>query len=179
MPSVPAPIGRSAAGGPWWTAVLGQITAMQQQLNQLTQGAQQTNTVDQYGNTQAISGQLNQVVTIGASHGNAGVQVGTGLPAAGGSNAGLASQHSLVIGTLTVVANSTAATVASVASGAFAANMMIGAATVKDPSTGIATPALTPGTYIKTISGTNVVLSQVAAESGTALYAAACLWVLL
>ncbi len=180
MPSVPAPIGRSTAGGPWWTAILGQITAQQGQINQLQQGAQQTNTVDQYGNTTLISGQLNQVVTIGASHGVAGVQVGTGLPVtATGSTAGLASQHALVVGAITVVAGSTAATIVSGLAG-IAVNQQIGAADVSDPKTGIATPAIFPGTYVKTLpGGSALTLSQPAAESGTALLAAACTWVLL
>jgi len=176
MPGTPGPVGVGPSNVPaFWNAVLTAIAALQQQVNQLTSGAQYQNVVDQYGSTQYVIGSLNQVVVIGAAFGQAGVQVGTALPAAGKPNVGIAKQTNLATTTVTLTKGSTAATVAS---GAGITNgMVIGAANVSDPSSGVATPAITPGTTVQSGGGTaSLTLSQAAAESGTGIYCAACLF---
>lgn len=180
MPKTPTPVGRRGPFGAHWNAILSALQGLQQQVNGLVAGAQQTNVVDQYGNTTVVIGQLNQTVTIGANFQQAGVQVGTALAAPGAftpasPNAGIAVQQGLKLTTITLTKGSTSATVAS---GAGLVNgMSIGAANVSDPSSGIATPAITPGTTISAGGGTtSLTLSQNAAESGAALYCAACSW---
>lgn len=188
MPGSPAPVVDSRFG-PHWTAVMQALQSLQQQVAALASGASQTVLTDQWGNAIVILGQLNQVVTIGASMANpaippiAGVQVGTGLPnAAGKPNVGIAIQQNLLTGHLTTTAGSKTATIVDGLSG-LAVNMVIGAANVTDPSSGVATPALNPAlnppTSVSAISGSTVTLSQNAQESGTGLYCAACNWVSL
>ncbi len=177
MPGTPAPVGPDGPMPTFISSMLQSIKNLQKQVSGLTQGAQQTNIVDQYGNTLLVVGQLNQTVTIGAAQGQAGVQVGTALPASGKPNVGLAIQQSLVTTTITTTSGSTSATVAS-ATG-LGLGMVIGAANVNDPTSGTPTPAITPGTTISAISGTTVTLSQNAAETGTSLYCAACWWLAL
>jgi hypothetical protein len=136
-----------------------QIQALQVQLNY--HGA----IVDTYGNTLEFAAvNVNQTLTIGATTAQpAGVQVTTGL-----TGAGRAEQQGLVTTTISTSHGSTMATVTNAAG--LAIGMMIGAATVNGTS------AIVPGTYISAISGTNVTLSQAAAESGSGLYCAACVW---
>lgn len=174
MPGTPAPVGERGVLGPWWNAIMSAIQTLQGQVAALQAGAQQTNVVDQYGNVIVIVGQLNQIVTIGAAFQQPGVQVGTALPAGGQPNAGLAAQVGLIITTATLTKGSTSA---AVGTSSLSNGMVIGAADVSDPSTGLATPAITPGTTISAGGGTtSLTLSQAAAESGTTLYCAACFW---
>lgn len=175
MPATPRQVGREGGLPPFITALLQSIQGLQDRVRALEVGTQQTNIIDQYGNTIVIAGQLNQTVTIGAAYQQPGVQVGTTLPATGQPNAGLAVQQNLATGTITTTAGSTTATLNSTASGTFTNGQVIGAANVTDPSSGVATPAITPGTTF-TISGSTVTLSQAAAESGSAIYCAACNW---
>jgi hypothetical protein len=172
MPGTPLPV--AGPLGPWWTATLTAIQTLQQQAKALKASQATANITDAYGNTIELSGtNLSQIVTIGASFGQAGVQVGTNLPlSAGIPQSGRAKQTNLATGTITTTAGSTAATLISTASGTFTSGQVIGAANVSDPSSGIATPAITPGTTF-TISGAAVTLSQNAAESGTAIFCAA------
>jgi hypothetical protein len=174
MPYPPAPVGNNGPINPFWNAIFQKMHSQGQGLAAVTQGAQQTITVDHYGNAIVILGQVNQTVTIGATHGQAGVQVGTGLPAGGAPNASLVVQRGLVTTTITTTEGNSSATVDSAVG--MVAGMVIGAADVSDPSSGIATPAITPGTTIAGVSGTTITLSQDAAESGTAIACAACFW---
>ena len=184
MPGSPQPVGQNGSLGPWWNAVISALTSLQQQVASLKGGATQgPNIVDMFGNTVEVSGtNVDQTVTIGASHGQAGVQVMTaiGTPAAPIAGRAIAQNAAAdvtkppwVTTTITLTKGSTTGTVAS-ATG-LANGMVIGAANVSDPSTGIATPAIVPGTTF-TISGTTVTLSQAAAESGSGLFCAACFW---
>lgn len=168
MPGTPSPL-IDPSMGPHWTAVLAAIQSLQQQVQALTAGATQFTIPDAYGNTMVIVGtNLAQNVTIGASHGQPGVQVATGIAA---GTAGLAFQQALATGTITTTQGSTAATLNSTISGTFTSGQVIGAADVSDPRSGVATPAIIPGTTF-TISGTAVTLSQPAAESGTGIFCA-------
>ena len=173
MPGTPAPVGHRGPLDAWWAAILGGLESQASRIAALESGSTQGNLVDGSGNTIEVAGtNLAQTVVIGAnlyaSPATAGVQVGTGL-----TGSGRAKQANLATGTLTTTKGSTAATLVSTASGTFTNGQVIGAANVSDPSTGIATPAIVPGTTF-TISGAAVTLSQAAAESGTALYCAAC-----
>lgn len=174
MPATPSPVGSKGPLNPWWNAIISTLQQLQTDVTALQGGAQQTVTVDQYGNAIIVSGQLNQVVTIGASFGQAGVLVGTNLPAANNPNAGLVAQTGLVTTTITTTKGSASATVGS--GTGLQSGMVIGAADVTDPTSGVATSAITPGTTISSISGTSVTLSENAAESGSGLYCAACFW---
>lgn len=169
MPNYPLPI--SGPLGPVWTPIFQAAHAQKQKAANLAAAQQQGATYDQWMNTIQVRGSnLNQVVTIGAQHLNGGVEVWTGLS---NGTAGTAVQTALAIGTLTVTKNSTAATLVSTASGTFTGGgNVIG---VVDAS---GNNVLTPGTTY-TISGTAVTLSQVALESGTALYAAQCVFSLV
>ena len=171
MPGTPEPVGSAGGLNPWWNSILSAMRASTRTDAAIIAGRQQTNTVDQYGNTLIVVGQLNQQVTIGAAFQKPGVQVTTGIT----SGQGQAVQQNLALGTITTTKGSTAATLNSTASGTFSNGMLIGAANVSDPSSGVATPAIVPGTTF-TISGSAVTLSQPAAESGTGLYCAACTW---
>ena len=173
MPGTPSPVGNRGPLGAWWAAILGGLESQSQRIGALEAGATQGNIVDGSGNTLEIAGtNLAQTVVIGANlyatPATAGVQVGTGL-----TGAGRAKQANLATGTVTTTKGSTTATLVSTASGTFTNGQVIGAANVSDPSSGIATPAIVPGTTF-TISGATITLSQAAAESGTAIYAAAC-----
>jgi hypothetical protein len=161
---------------PFWNATLQAIKTNQQRVNALTAGAQATNVTDQYGNTIQVTGpSLNQVVTIGASHGVAGVQVWTGIAA---GTAGIAVLSGPSITTVSLTKGSLSATVGSVTGAALAVGDVIGAANVSDPSSGIAESAIAPGTTIDTVSGSSITLSQGAMESGTGLYCAAAKFIL-
>jgi hypothetical protein len=174
MPGTPKPV-VDPRFGPAWTPVLQNAQANKQQAAALNSGAAQGNLLDQYGNTIQVSGSdLNQIVTIGATFGQSGVQVSTGLPS---GTAGLAVQSGPTTTTITLTQGSIAATVGAVA-GALAVGQVIGAANVSDPSSGTATPAITPGTTIAAVSGSSVTLSQGAAESGTSLFCAASRFIL-
>lgn len=169
MPRIPQPVGQAGGLPAWWVAVIQAIKLTQQQVANLTAGATQGNLLDGNGNTVEIAGtNLSQTVTIGAAYQQPGVQVGTNL-----TGAGRAKQTSLATGTVNVTKGSTSATLASTTSGTFTSGQVIGAANVSDPSSGVATPAITPGTTF-TISGSAITLSQPAAETGTGLYAASC-----
>lgn len=175
MPGTSPPVGVSGPLNPWWNAVISAIRELQASVKALQAGAQQTVTVDQYGNAVIISGQLDQIVTIGAGFQQPGVLVGTNLPATGQPNAGLAVQQGLATGTITVAAGSTGATLDSTISGAFTSGQVIGAANVSDPTSGLATSAIVPGTTF-TIVGSAITLSRPAVETGSGLYCAACSW---
>ena len=167
----PAPVGNNGPINPFWNAIFQKMQHMGMSVGSLVANRGQGNVVDQYGNTTEVAGtNLSQIVTIGAAFQRAGVQVGTGIAS---GTSGRAYQANLATGTITVTKGSTAATLVSTTHGTFTSGQVIGAADVNDPSSGIATPAITPGTTF-TISGTSVTLSQNAAESGTALYCAAC-----
>lgn len=181
MPGTPNPVGEGPGRVPViWNAITQKLQALTQRVSAL-EGARQPNILDGFGNTIIVVGQLLQTVTIGATNtsGTAvpGVQVQTVLhsPPAGQPLVGIAVQQSLATGTITTTKGSTAATLVSTTSGTFTSGQVIGAATVNDPSTGVATPAIVPGTTF-TITGSAITLSQPAAESGTGLYAAAAFW---
>lgn len=170
MPGVNPPVGQGPGGIPViWNTVMQGIARSAARLAAL-ESARYAGAplIDAYGNTLEISGtNLAGVVFIGASHGQPGVQVGTGL-----TGTARAKQTGLVTTTITLTKGSFAATVAS--GTGLSAGMVIGAANVSDPSSGTATPAITPGTTIQAITGTSVTLSQKAAETGTGLFCAAC-----
>lgn len=169
MPGTPKPIVDPRFGA-FQTTMIQAAQRQQGQAAALAAGATQGNLVDQYGNTTQVSGtNLNQTVTIGASSGQPGVLVGTGVP---NGTTGTATQGALATGTITVTQGSTSATLASTISGLFAAAQVIGADTIPDPTTSVLTSAIVPGTTF-TISGTSITLSQAAAESGT-VFCAAC-----
>jgi hypothetical protein len=141
-----------------------------QQLDAMTSGAQATNVVDQYGNTTQIAAtNLNQIVTIGASYGVAGVHVGTGIAP---GTAGVAFQSGPAITTITLTKGSASATVGSVSGASLGIGQVIGAGSG-------ATPAIPLGTTILNVSGSTVTLSQNAAASGTGLHCAAARFVVL
>jgi hypothetical protein len=182
VPGTPQPVGRNGPFGPFWIATFTAIRNTNQQVNALTAGAQATNVTDQYGNTIQVTGpSLNQVVTIGASHGVAGVQVWTGIAA---GTAGIAVQSGPATTKINLTKGSYSATLASGVTGAaLTVGQVIGAANVSDPSSGVATAALTPGTTITAVSGqtsgSTVTLSLEAAESGSDLACAPARFVVL
>jgi len=170
MPGTPGPVGKNGPFSPHWNAVLGAIRGSQDGVRALQVGAQNTNILDQYGNTIQVSGSnLNQIVTIGSSFQQAGVQVSTGIP----SGAGLATQSGPSITSITLTKGSSSATVGAVSGAALAVGQVIGAQERLDPALGVQEPSLTPGTTIATVSGSSITLSQGAAEGGTNLYCAA------
>lgn len=170
MPGTPKPTIDSRYGS-HWTPVVQALHFGQSQQNQANAARPQGSILDQYGNTVELWGSnLSQNVTIGASFGSPGVQVETGIAS---GVAGRAYQQSLATGNITTTQGSTSATLTHVDSGTFANGMVIGAANVSDPMLGTPTPAIVPGTTM-TVSGTSITLSQNAAESGTALFCAAC-----
>lgn len=166
MPSTPAPL--SGPLGPFWTPMIQSAQAQKINARNLAAAGQQQSFFDRYYNCVTVAGSnLNQVVTIGASHGQGGVQVWTGIA---DGTAGSAVQTGLAIGTLTVTKGSTAATLVSTTSGTFAGGgNPIGAI----DANGNDVLSTMPGTTY-TISGTAVTLSQPALASGTALYCAQC-----
>lgn len=185
MPGTPKPVVDPRYGS-HWTPVLQAIHFGQQQQNLSNAGRNQGNVLDRYGNTTGLNGtDLNQTVTIGAGWLTsalgpypegplAGVTVGTGL-----TGSGFAVQQNLATGLITTTALSTGATITLLHSGTFAANQMIGAADIADPTLGTPVPAIAPGTFIASITGTGpytVTLSQKAVESGTQLYCAAAVF---
>jgi hypothetical protein len=177
MPGVPDPVGIGPGGiPPFWNAVLGAIKGQQQATNGLAGGAPAGWVPDQWGNVTELSGaNLNQVVTIGAGHLQAGVLVSTGIPS---GTAGHAVFSGPAITTITLTQGSISATVGTVTGAALAQGQVIGAALATDPTTGTPTSAITPGTTIASVSGSSVTLSQGAAESGTSLYCAAGQYIL-
>lgn len=175
MPGTPKPA-LGPPGVPIVFNALGQKLAALGQQAQSTYATQNQGLVlDGYGNVMEIAGSnLQRVVTIGAAYQQPGVEVGTGL-----TGAGRAVFSGPAITTINLTAGSANATVGTVTGASLAAGQVIGAADVSDPSSGKATPAITPGTTILSVSGTAVVLSQPAAESGTGLYCAAGRYILL
>ncbi len=171
MPGQPSPVGWNQGLPPTWNAVFQAIRGLQEGTNGLAGGAPAGWVTDQFGNVTELSGaNLNQVVTIGAAYRQAGVLVSTGLPA---GTAGRAVFSGPAITTINLTKGSTSATVGTVTGASLAQGQVIGAALVTDATTGTPTPAITPGTTIASVSGSSVTLSQVAAESGTGLYAVA------
>lgn len=190
MPGTPKPV-IDPRFGTAWTPIIQNAQTQKQQAAALNSGAQSTNILDAYGNAVFLLGQLNQVVTEGATFGQAGVLVGTGFPKSGSDprvnpNAGIIGRKDIFWGTATITAGSTSCAFA--ADGASpvlslsdsGSTTQIGAANVSDPSTGTATPAIAPGTYVNTISGTSpnftLTLSQNAQETGSGLYCVICMW---
>lgn len=185
MPGTPKPIIRPGFSPHWTTVIQGlEFGAMAQ--NMSNAGRNQGNVLDRYGNTTGLNGtDLNQTVTIGAGWLTsplgpypdgplAGVTVGTGL-----TGSGFAVQQNLATGLITTTAGSTSGSITTVHSGTFAANQMIGAADIADPTLGTPVPAIAPGTYISSITGSgpySVTLSQKAVESGTQLFCAAAVF---
>lgn len=169
MPSTPDPI-IDPLLGVVWTPIKQGMQRQKRQAASLAAAAQQQNYFDQYYNCVTVAGSnLNQVVTIGASHGHGGVEVWTGIA---NGTAGSAVQQSLAIGTLTVTKGSTAATLVSTTSGTFSGGgNVIGAI----DASGNNVLSTMPGTTY-TISGSSVTLSQKALESGTALFCAQCVF---
>lgn len=166
MPSTPRPI--VGILGPTWTPVHQSMQDSKRTLANLAAQAQQGSLYDRWMNTIEVSGSnLNQIVTIAAAWKQGGVEVATGIA---DGTAGRAVQTALAIGNLTVTAGSTSATLTHTASGTFTGGgNVIGAIDASGNN------ALTPGTTY-TISGTAVTLSKPALESGTALYAAQCVF---
>lgn len=176
MPGYPKPVGSNAGLPPIWNATMQGIQHAQRMNAALAAGATQGLLPDQWGNaTEVYGSNLDQEVTIGATHGNAGVLVRTGIAA---GTSGRAVLSGPAITTITLTKGNTSATVGTVSGASLAAGQVIGAANVNDPSSGTATPAITPGTTISAVSGTSVTLSQNAAESGTSLYCAAARFIL-
>lgn len=162
MPGVPPPV-IDPRLGTFWTPIVQGAKLQQSKAGALAAGATQGNLVDQYGNTIEVAGtSLAQAVTIGASHGQAGVLVGTGFSAGQG---GRVVQSNLVTGTVTLLKGSTTAEIASTASGAWIGGQSIGAAQGIEPGT----------TYTGTPGDSTITLSSAATASGT-FYAAACDW---
>lgn len=177
MPGVPAPVGIGPSGmPPFLNAMLQATQGTQAAVNGLAGGAPAGWVVDQNGNVEELSGaNLNQIVTIGAAHLQAGVLVSTGIAS---GTAGRAVQSGPATTTITLTKGSTSATVGTVTGAVLAQGQVIGAALVNDPTTGTPTSAITPGTTIAALSGSTVTLSQGAAESGTGLYCAAARFIL-
>lgn len=163
MPSTPNPI-INPQFGPAWTPILQAAQAVKRSAANLAAANQQGSVFDQWFNCVQVGGSnLDQVVTIGAAFQQGGVEIWTGIA---NGTAGTAVQANLAIGTLTVTAGSTAATLTHTTSGTFSGGgRPIGAI----DSNG--NDVLAPGTTY-TITGTAVTLSQAALESGTSLYCA-------
>lgn len=167
MPNTPSPI--DGPLGPFWTAITQATAATKAKTAGLAAQAQQGGIYDRYLNTiELAASNLAQAVTIGASHGNAGVSVLTGQP---NGTAGRVTQQNLATGSIDLGTGSTAATVTTT-SGTFAAGMVIGAVTATGAT------ALTPGTTITAVSGSTLTLSQAPAIAGSGLYCAAANFVL-
>ena len=174
MPQLPQQI--DGPQGPVWTAVGQSLANQKSKAAALASQAQQMGVQDRWGNMVLLeASNLQQVVTIGASFQQAGVQVSTGLA---NGQAGSAWQANLATGTITLAEGSTSATLDSTASGVFAVGMTIGAV-VTDATTGVTTSLLTPLTTITAVSGGTLTLSKAAAGSGSGVYAAACNFVVV
>lgn len=174
MPGTVKPVGTGPGNLPViWNAVTQLLQELQARVSALEAARGQGALLDGYGNTLELWGtNLAQQVSIGAAYQQPGVLVGTGL-----TGGGRAIAQDLITTTITTTKGSSAATAAAAT---LSNGMLIGAATVSDPSTGTATPAITPGTTISAGGGTtSLTLSQNAAESGSGLYCAACFWRLL
>lgn len=175
MPGTPKPVGASGGLPVVWNAVTQKFQSLDSRVTAL-EGAHTPGVFDKWGNAVEVTGSnLNQIVTIGASHTVAGVKVATGIA---DGTAGRAVLSGPATTTITLTRGSTSATVGTVTGASLAVGQVIGAANVNDPSTGTATPAITPGTTITAVSGSSVTLSQGAAESGTNLYCAAGRYIL-
>lgn len=190
MPGTPRPVIDPRFGT--WTPIIDSIKNQQQKASGLASGSQNENVTDEYGNTTGILGQLNQIITIGATFGQAGVQIATflgwrGQVASGDSRshptAGIAGVGIQGWGTMTLTAGSTTATNVAIDSPGGTLSVppayIIGAADVSDPSSGVATPAIPYYTTIQGITGPisglyTFTLSNPAAESGTGLYWTCC-----
>lgn len=175
MPGTPKPVGASGGLPVVWNAVTQKFQSLDSRVTAL-EGAHTPGVFDKWGNAVEVTGSnLNQIVTIGASHTVAGVKVATGIA---DGTAGSASLSGPSTTTITLTQGSTSATVGTVSGAALDVGQVIGAANVNDPSNGTPTAAITPGTTISAISGSSVTLSQPAAESGTNLYCAAGRYIL-
>jgi hypothetical protein len=170
MPATPDPI-VNPAHGKLGTPLVQGMRNHGQQLRGLAGAGQQTNFYDQWFNCVTVGGSnLNQVVTIAAAWKQGGVEVWTGIA---NGTAGSAVQTALAIGNLTVTSGSTTATLTHTASGTFTGGgNVIGAIDANGNN------VLTPGTTY-TISGVTVTLSKPALETGTALYAAQCVFAIV
>lgn len=192
MPASPKPIFDARYGH--LTPVAQALQFTQQKVAQQGAGANQGMVVDANGNcTEVYGANLNQVVTIGSTattggpSGKPGVLITTGIAQGVGGRAVVYSGTSLnprtiPTGKIDLTQGSTAATLESPTyTGTFVSGLLIGAANVTDPSSGLAKPAIVPGTTISSISGTgpwSIVLSAPAAESGS-VYCAAAIFQLL
>lgn len=188
MPASPKPIFDARYGH--LTPIAQALQFTQQKVAQQNAGANQGMIVDSNGNcTEVYGANLNQVVTIGSTaatggpSGKPGVSITTGIAQGVGGRAVVYSGTSLSprtipTGTITLTRGSMSATLVSTLTGTFVNGLLIGAANVTDPSSGLATPAITPGTTM-TIFGTAITLSAPAVESGTGLYCAAATFQLL
>lgn len=166
------------------TGIVQALQATQARLMQVIAGQNQAVLTDGQGNCTEVSGaNLFQIVFIGAvpgpsgSGGRPGVQITTGIAQGVAGRAVVYSGTALAprtipTGTIALTKGSTAATLASTITGVFVNGLLIGAMDPSDPASGLAAPAITPGTTM-TISGTAVTLSQGALESGTFYCAAA------
>lgn len=175
MAGTPQPVGKNGPLPAFWNATFQAINQNTQQNVAQMSGRNQGIVVDQYGNALEIYGSnLDQVVTLGAAFTIPGVLIWTGF---GPGSAGRAVINVFVTGTITLTKGSTAATAST---SSFGNGLPIGAADVTDPTTGFATPAITPGTTVASGGGTtSLVLSQAAAESGTGLLCIQASWSLL
>lgn len=187
LPASPKPIFDARYGH--LTPIAQALAFTQQKVSQQNAGANQGMVVDSNGNcTEVYGANLNQVVTIGSTAttggptGKPGVLITTGIAQGVAGRAVVYSGSSgaprtIPTGKIDLTAGSTAATLESpVYTGTFLSGLLIGAANVTDPSSGLATPAITPGTTISSISGTgpwSIVLSAPAVESGHVYCAAA------
>jgi hypothetical protein len=160
MPGTPRPV-VDPRFGPAWTPIVQNAQATKQQAAALA----------------------DQIIIIGASFMQPGVQVQATLSFC---NAGMLGQlagepFTYSSGLLSVTQGATSATASTNNGfgGGVEGGMVIGAANVSDPSTGIATPAITPGTTVTGVTGSGpwtIGLSEPAAETGTDIYWAACFW---
>lgn len=182
MPGTPKPTVDPRYGS-HWTPVIQALHFGQSQQNQANAARPQGSILDQYGNTVELWGSnLSQNVTIGASFGNPGVQVGTGIAS---GTAGRAYQQALATGKITTTATPHGGSPPYTATftqpagsiGTFATGMTIGAADVTDPLSGTPAPVLTPGTTILGISGSTVTLSLPLPETASDVFCAACFFV--
>lgn len=145
-------------------------------LSQATAVQGSTITLDPYQNACRLTGNLNQIVTIGAGWITGspvqGVAVGTGL-----TNYGEAYPSGFAHSLITTTKGSTAATLTGGTSG-FTNGYQIGATIYETPPTSDATAPpnyIAPGTTY-TISGANVTLSSAALLTGSGLYCCTVLW---
>lgn len=179
IPNYAKPVGQSGPYDPAWNAVIGAIQRHADGIGVTKNQPRSTQTVtDMWGNSNEVSGtNLDQTVTIGASHNQQGVLVSTNIGTAGAPISGRAGATGVRTFTLQLQAGATAATASSTAG--LTAGMVIGALSVAPSQPTVPYPTslgLNPGTTISTIAGTLISLSENALVTGTGLYAAACTW---